>query len=265
MVPTGHEDDYYSTWFSNFILVVINVPPGHHGYCWSYHVPPGSMTLVSPGSVMIPSGRFPATVQGQNSTDFVTDGVSLNAMGGRKTAVATVLIVRYGTIDAFGSRIDDAYGFVFLSYLKRMAGPLVNLLGFCPETTHFFSRMSSTFTDHSMEPTGFEIDMHFLRGSRSLLELISQKGEECMDRGKVVVFIYLSFRGSFSYSAFDHDHDILVESRSWILQMVALDHYGDAFSVIYAHSRNKGFGLRGACEGLEASSPAINRRPLSLT
>ncbi|GKA22398.1 putative reverse transcriptase domain-containing protein [Tanacetum coccineum] len=38
-----------------------------------------------------------------------------------------------------------------------------------------------------MEPTGFEIDMHFLRGSRSLLELISQKGEECMDRGEVIL------------------------------------------------------------------------------
>ncbi|GJV90837.1 hypothetical protein Tco_1538650 [Tanacetum coccineum] len=57
------------------------------------------------------------------------------------------------------------------------------------------SRITS---DHSMEPTGFEIDMHFLRGSRSLLELISQKGEECMDRGEVIVFIYLSFRGSLS-------------------------------------------------------------------
>ncbi|GJW30873.1 hypothetical protein Tco_0047748 [Tanacetum coccineum] len=33
----------------------------------------------------------PAMVQGQNNNDFVTDGVSLNAMGGRKTAVATVL------------------------------------------------------------------------------------------------------------------------------------------------------------------------------
>ncbi|GKD95316.1 hypothetical protein Tco_1375153 [Tanacetum coccineum] len=29
-------------------------------------------------------------------------------------------------------------------------------------------------------------------------------------------------------------------------------------------ARNEGFGLRGACKGLEASSPAINRRPHSL-
>ncbi|GKF75485.1 hypothetical protein Tco_0224929, partial [Tanacetum coccineum] len=112
-ITTGTGLDSY--WF-------YNAPPGDHGYCWSYHVPPGSMTLVSLGSVMIPSGRLlyilvlaccfwsqfcdgfvtvvarstcvcdrPATVQGQNSNDFVTDGVSLNAVGGRKTVVATVL------------------------------------------------------------------------------------------------------------------------------------------------------------------------------
>ncbi|GKB46862.1 hypothetical protein Tco_0897615 [Tanacetum coccineum] len=83
-----------------------NVHPGHHGYYWSYHVPPGSMTLVSPvlrqfrdsSSVTKRNGGgstcvcdSPATVQGHNSNDFVTNGVSLNAMGGRKTAVATVM------------------------------------------------------------------------------------------------------------------------------------------------------------------------------
>ncbi|GJV07881.1 hypothetical protein Tco_1345537 [Tanacetum coccineum] len=132
-ITTGTGLDSY--WF-------YNVPPGHHGYCWSYHVPPGSMTLVSPGSVMIPSGRFPATVQGQNSNDFVTDGVSLNAMGGRKTAVATLIFT-----------------------------------GFCPETAHFQQDEFDVTCDHFMEPT-FEIDMHFFKGeARSLLELIAKRGE----------------------------------------------------------------------------------------
>ncbi|GJV81986.1 hypothetical protein Tco_1517856 [Tanacetum coccineum] len=118
-ITTGTGLDSY--WF-------YNVPPGHHGYCWSYHVPPGSMTLVSPGSVMIPSGRLlyilvlaccfwsqfcdgfvtvVASLKGMGegvhvfvksafgymdrTTSFVTDGVSLNAMGGRKKTVAMVL------------------------------------------------------------------------------------------------------------------------------------------------------------------------------
>ncbi|GJY71243.1 putative ribonuclease H-like domain-containing protein [Tanacetum coccineum] len=59
-------------------------------------------------------------------------------------------------------------------------------LRFCQETTHFQQDEFDVTCDHSMEPTGFEIDMHFLRGSRSLLELISQKREECMDRGEVL-------------------------------------------------------------------------------
>ncbi|GKD80044.1 hypothetical protein Tco_1342665 [Tanacetum coccineum] len=95
----------------------------------------------------------------------------------------------------------EAYAYLspdlgFYSWYQSLVALDLGSQGFCQETTHFQQDEFDVTCDHSMEPTGFEIDMHFLRGSRSLLELISQKGEECMDRGEVVVFIYLSFRGS---------------------------------------------------------------------
>ncbi|GKB93631.1 reverse transcriptase domain-containing protein [Tanacetum coccineum] len=216
------------------------------------HVSPGSVTLVSPGYVMIPSGRFPTTVQGQHSIDFVTDGVSLNAMkngeqhfatdsvteicvtvcssysafdhdhdilvesrswilqlaagflpepkfvdssrfvqtgANSRTAVycpidiAMLLLTRLvHWITHVGSRVAFMFllacSFITPDSLIHVSPGSVTLVspgyvmipsGFCQETTHFQQDEFDVTCDHSMEPTGFEIDMHFLRGSRSLL------------------------------------------------------------------------------------------------
>ncbi|GKA06644.1 hypothetical protein Tco_0685868 [Tanacetum coccineum] len=58
-----------------------------------------------------------------------------------------------------------------VSYDTSLSGSVQYWMGFgfCQETTHFQQDEFDVTCDHSMEPTGFEIDMHFLRGSRSLL------------------------------------------------------------------------------------------------
>ncbi|GJS66035.1 hypothetical protein Tco_0680599 [Tanacetum coccineum] len=187
----------------SFLLVSCSVPPGLHGYCWSYHV--------LPGYVMIPSGRLlyisvlaccfwsqfcdgfvtvvarstcvcdrPATVQGQNNNDFVTVVASLTIMGGSSDSFSDIFGHNFWSLmmvlvcSACFVRFCPLLLLV-LSDMGRLT-PLDLDYGFCQEPTHFQQDEFDVTCDHFMEPTGFEINMHFLRGSRSLLELISQKG-----------------------------------------------------------------------------------------
>ncbi|GJX08615.1 hypothetical protein Tco_0196547 [Tanacetum coccineum] len=119
----------------------------------------------------------------------------------------------------------------------------------------YFERVVRKFGCH-VEWTKAEVqDAEGFIGSSEISkkEALFKRAEEklaaiCSERGSKSKYskVGVTNMHPFSYSAFDHDHDILVESRSWILQLVSEPRGSQSriiqgFSVKYRGLHNKGF------------------------